>query len=121
MVVFDSPASGTLLIKRVVAVGGDVVSLDRGRLTVNGAPLADPAGDDAERFSDKVVRLNLADGGGPGIRGLTIPDGQLLVLGDHRGNSFDGRFFGLVAEREIYGRALAVFYRSGAGFGWRRL
>ncbi|MCC6989477.1 MAG: signal peptidase I [Acidobacteria bacterium] len=121
VVVFDSPASGTLLIKRVVAVGGDVVSLDRGRLTVNGASLADPAGEDAERFHDKVVRLNLADGGGPGIRGLTIPDGQLLVLGDHRGNSFDGRFFGLVAEREIYGRALAVFYRSGDGVGWRRL
>src|SRR5690606_39864801 len=34
--VFDSPRDGTLLIKRIVAVGGDRVTLQRGRLTVNG-------------------------------------------------------------------------------------
>jgi signal peptidase I len=120
-VVFDSPANGHLLIKRIVAVGGDLVSLERGRLTVNGAALADPLVPDGERAGDRAFGLNLADGGGPDIRDLRIPAGQLLVLGDHRGNSFDGRFFGLVDEHEIYGRALAVFHRRGAGFGWRPL
>lgn len=120
VVVFDSPADGKLLIKRVVAVGGDVVSLLGGRLTINGQPLADRA-TGGEQFGDKHIQLNLADGGGPNINQLRVPEGQLLILGDHRGNSFDGRFFGLVDAREIYGRAVAVFYRTGAGFGWRHL
>jgi len=34
---------------------------------------------------------------------------------------FDGRFFGLVAERELYGRAIAVYYRRDDGFQWRQL
>jgi signal peptidase I len=44
-----------------------------------------------------------------------------LVLGDHRGNSADGRFFGLVPLKALYGKAAAVYYRSGEGFSWTRL
>jgi signal peptidase I len=43
------------------------------------------------------------------------------MLGDARGNSSDGRFFGLVPASELYGRALAVYYRRGEGLVWRRL
>ena len=50
-----------------------------------------------------------------------VPDGMVLAIGDHRGNSVDGRFFGAVSEDEIYGRAVAVYYRRGAGFGWLKL
>ena len=121
VVIFDSPANGHLLIKRVAAVGGDLVTLERGRLTVNGSPFTDPDVPDGERIGGRAVRLNLADGGGPDIWNLRVPAGQLLILGDHRGNSLDSRFFGLVDEREIYGRALAVFYRRDVGFGWRPL
>ena len=42
IVIFDSPADGTRLIKRIVAVGGDRVSLEAGRLSVNGVRLFDP-------------------------------------------------------------------------------
>jgi signal peptidase I len=42
-------------------------------------------------------------------------------MGDARGNSFDGRYFGFVDERTIYARAVAVFFRSSEGFVWRRL
>lgn len=65
--------------------------------------------------------LNLADGGGPDIPPTIVPDGMLLMLGDHRGDSLDGRFFGFIDERELYGRAVAIFYRSGEGFGWKEL
>ncbi len=47
--------------------------------------------------------------------------GKVLVLGDHRGNSFDGRFFGFVDADKVYGRAVAVYYRRGDGFEWQRL
>ena len=36
--VFDSPRDGTRLIKRIVAIGGDTVSLVEGRLSINGLP-----------------------------------------------------------------------------------
>ncbi len=39
--VFDSPRDGTRLIKRIVAVGGDVVTIKDGRLSINGNPLGD--------------------------------------------------------------------------------
>jgi signal peptidase I len=37
----------------------------------------------------------------------------VLAIGDHRGDSLDGRYWGLLDERELYGRAIAVYYRSG--------
>jgi signal peptidase I len=41
-----------------------------------------------------------------------IPGDHVLVLGDHRGNSRDGRFFGTVPINELYGRATAVPYTA---------
>jgi signal peptidase I len=46
---------------------------------------------------------------------------MVLLLGDHRGNSVDGRYFGLVPSDEIYARAIAVYWRTGEGLVWRRL
>lgn len=117
--VFDSPADGTRLIKRVVAVAGDRVQLHAGYLTINGVPLQRDVA--REAFGGKQVRLDLDDGGGPDIAGITIPAGKLLVVGDHRGNSFDGRFFGLVDADSVYGKALAVYWRRGDGLEWRTL
>ena len=117
--VFDSPADGTRLIKRVVAVAGDRVELHDGYLRINGQPLQQETA--RELFGDKPVRLDLDEGGGPDIAGITIPAGKLLVLGDHRGNSFDGRFFGLVEADKVYGKALAVYWRRGDGPEWLRL
>lgn len=145
--VFDSPRDGTLLIKRIVAVGGDLVRLHDGRLNINGRELATaaggtsgmqfavaragesaattgqlaPTGTIVERFESRLALLNLEDGGGQDIDGLTIPDGMVLALGDHRGNSLDGRYFGLIDETELLGRAVRIYYRRGEGFVWRAL
>ncbi|WP_149195589.1 signal peptidase I [Luteimonas suaedae] len=121
VVVFDSPADGTRLIKRVVAVAGDTVELVDGRLRINGAALQPGGLVDVERFGAREVALDLRHGGGPGIVPTVVPDGMVLVLGDHRGRSADGRYFGLVPEREFYGRAIAVYHRRGEGFIWKRL
>ncbi|MEF3083895.1 signal peptidase I [Luteimonas sp. SMYT11W] len=120
VVVFRSPSDGIRLIKRVVAVGGDRVDLVDGRLAINGAPLADQPGA-PEDFGDVQVTLNLDAGGGPDLEALQVPDGQVLVLGDHRGASIDGRYFGFVPAAAIYGQARGVFWRTGDGFGWRKL
>lgn len=119
--VFDSPQDGTRLIKRVAAVAGDEVELVDGRLSLNGVPLATLADRDTEFFRSHRATLDLSHGGGPDIHGMTVPAGQVLMLGDARGNSVDGRFFGLVPAAALYGRAVAVYYRRHQGLGWRRL
>lgn len=121
VVVFKSPVDGTRLIKRVVAVGGDRVQLVDGRLRIDGAALASVEHPDAEVFGDRLAQLGLDKGGGPDIAGLTVPQGKLLVLGDHRGDSADGRHFGLVDAGTVYARAIGVYWRSGEGPVWKRL
>jgi len=120
VVVFRSPADGIRLIKRVVATGGDRVDLIDGHLSINGVALAPVAGA-PEDFGTRQAVLDLADGGGPDIHGLRVPAGHVLVLGDHRGASLDGRWFGVVPSDAIYGQARGVFWRRGEGPGWTPL
>lgn len=118
VVVFDSPVDGQRLIKRIVAIAGDRVRLIDGRLIVNGEPLAAGA---LEIYGDKAAELNLTLGGGPDIADLTVGAGQVLALGDYRGNSVDGRYFGPVPESQIYGKAWRIYYRRGQGLTWREI
>jgi len=121
VVIFDSPEDGTRLVKRVVAVPGDTVAVREGHLVVNGAPLSLPDRPDVERFPRGDVALSLAHGGGPDLAPLEVPPGRFLMMGDARGNSRDGRIFGLVDASAVYARALRVFWRSRDGFVWRPL
>jgi signal peptidase I len=133
--VFDSPEDGTTrLIKRIVAIGGDHVSVVDGQLSINGQPLGDRT---VEHFGERDAQLNLTSqpsynrGGGPNFE-ADVPPGMVLAMGDHRGNSNDGRRFGFFSEKELFGRALGVYYRTGncawtqvgcllGGFTWKPL
>jgi signal peptidase I len=122
--VFDSPEDGkTRLIKRIVAIGGDHVTVVNGQLSINGQPLGDRT---VERFGERDALLNLTSsttynqGGGPNFDAV-VPPGMVLAMGDHRGNSNDGRKFGFIDERELFGRAVAIYYRRGEGFTWKSL
>jgi len=97
------------------------VSLRGGHLAVDGVALESDKAPSSEQFGERLVELNLADGGGPSIDHLVIPPGKLLAIGDHRGNSLDARSWGLIDERELYGRAVAVYFRKGDGFVWKPL
>jgi signal peptidase I len=121
VVIFDSPADGQRLIKRIVAEGGDRVSLIGGELRINGRSMRDGNRDDVERFGDHVAHLNLGYGGGRDIAPMEVPRGQLLVVGDARGNSRDGRYFGLIPADLPYGKAMGVIYRRGEGLVWKGL
>lgn len=121
VVVFKSPTDGTRLIKRVVAVGGDRVSVIDGHLAIDGAPMASASEPLVERYGEHRALLNLDAGGGPDVLDAIIPPGQVLVMGDHRGNSQDGRYFGLVPAKALYAKALGVYWRSGEGPVWKSL
>ena len=119
--VFDSPEPPHLrLIKRIVAIGGDKVSVVDGQLSINGQPLGDR---EVEHFGARDALLNLTTreyinrGGGPDFEGI-VPPGMVLAMGDHRGDSNDGREFGFIDERELFGRAVAVYYRSNKCASW---
>ena len=121
IVIVDAPDTGVRLIKRVAAIGGDQIVLSGGKLYVNGERQLIAGEANAELVGEHKALLNLEHGGGPNIPGLTVPQGKLLLLGDHRGKSRDSRYFGMVDESSVYGNAIAVYYRKSTGFSWIRL
>jgi signal peptidase I len=84
-------------IKRVIAVGGDRVRIDYGRVYVNGYALYEP-----------YVPLEFLDA--RSYPETVVPEGSFFVLGDHRSASSDSRDFGPVARNLIYGKAVFVYW-----------
>lgn len=122
VVVLESPVDGTTLLKRVVAVPGQTVQVTRGRLVINGAmaPVHGERDSMMEELGKVTHPIELRNGGGPNFGPKTLPTGKFLVMGDHRGNSLDGRMFGFVDEEAIRGKAVAV-YLSDRRPTWREL
>ena len=120
VVLLPSPADGTRLIKRVVAVAGDHIMIQDGHLALNGTPAAIDGSGLVEQIGRQRVWVNLLSGGGPDVE-LVVPPLHVYVVGDHRGNSLDSRMFGLVPEKSVYARAQGVFWRSSEGPVWKDL
>ena len=122
VVVLDAPDTGDVLLKRVAAVPGDTVSILGGRIEIDGAiaPLERAGGRLVERLDGVSHELRLTSDGGPDFGPLTLGPDRYLVLGDNRGDSRDGRFFGLVERGAILGRAAGVYFRDG-GFTWMEI
>ena len=94
-------------IKRVVAIGGDQVEVSpSGAVTLNGEALEEP-------YMGQACQVN-QQGMSPCLTlNVTVPKGSVLVLGDNRRNSWDGRFWpggAFLPEREIIGRAVFRFW-----------
>ena len=115
VVVLDSPDEDKVLLKRVVGVPGTVVEVRGGRVLIDGkvAPIDHRADGLHEQLGAADHALLLTGGGGPDWGPVAIPEGRYLVMGDNRGDSRDGRFFGLVTRDAIKGRAVGVFWRGG--------
>jgi signal peptidase I len=122
VVVLESPDTGEVLLKRVAAVPGDTVSVRGGRIATGGAVApVERAGDRfIERLGGKSHDVRLTFGGGPDFGPVALGPDEYLVLGDNRGDSRDGRFFGFVERGAILGRAIGVYFRNG-GFTWEEL
>ncbi len=98
VIVFRYPKDQTKsYIKRVIALPGDSVQIEHGRVYVNDRYLAEPYV--PARFED--------DRSTPEMR---IPAHEYFVLGDHRNISSDSREFGPVTRNLIYGKAAFVYW-----------
>ena len=98
IIVFESvEGGGEDLIKRVVGVPGDKISVRGGRLLVNGEPQREPYV--YKKYPDRSSSAP-----------TTVPEDQVFVMGDNRANSRDSRYFGTVPERKIEGEAFLRFW-----------
>ena len=102
VVIVDSyTAYGKPLVKRVIAKGGDTISIDyeAGTVTVNGELLQ-------EDYIAEPTYLGY-DVTFP----YTVPEGTVFVMGDNRNNSLDSRssYVGCIDERDILGKVLVCF------------
>jgi signal peptidase I len=122
VVVLASPADGEVLLKRVVAAPGDLVEVRDGHVSIDGveAPVSEQGGATVEVLGGRAHTLGTGFGGGPDFGPTRVPAGSFLVLGDNRGNSRDGRSFGMVTRGAILGRAVAICLHDGAPV-WRPL
>ena len=121
MVFFPPHQNQTYYIKRVIGKPGDRVAYRDKQLTVNGEPVPQmwlaeiPTG----RYAVKMGRELLPDTDGhlmqidnrrpPRNFSVIVKPGHYFMMGDNRDNSSDSRVWGQVPERDIVGKAVAIW------------
>ena len=100
VIVFHSPAQpDELLVKRVIATPGDLVSVDGGRVTIGSHVLDEPYAAQAAASGPILPQI--------------VPSDCYFVMGDNRTNSYDSRHWGVLPRQFVVGRAVMVLWSSG--------
>jgi signal peptidase I len=84
-------------IKRVIALPGDRLRIDRGKVLVNGKAIDEPYVPDEYRDARSMMEI-------------VLPEDEFFMMGDHRSISSDSREFGPVERGLIYGKASFVYW-----------
>lgn len=112
------------IVKRVIAVGGDTIRVTRTAIYVNGEKLTedyvytDDYYDRNNPEAEYTYSVNPGDALLPDVSNIdpgnyyevTIPEGKIFVMGDHRNNSKDSREIGLLHEDAVIGKVVLRFY-----------
>ena len=112
IVVFHRPPAAVgitddVLIKRVVAVGGDTITLRKDRVYINGLP------DDENYLNYPYLAQHCPGQIAKPLTGTSswkVPAGDVFVMGDNRCNSDDSRYFGPITTSSIIGRAILIIW-----------
>src|SRR5215813_9373463 len=101
IVVFRYPKDPSqTFLKRVAAVGGDTIEIRDGTLYVNSQAVNEPY----------AVHRGPRNSAHEEMRRITVPWGELFVMGDNRDNSSDSRDWGCVPVKNVIGEPLFVYW-----------
>jgi len=94
----DDNGDDKLLIKRVIGVPGDVITIKNDQLYING-----------EAYKEDYLKDGITTGN---IEDLTVPSGKYFVMGDNRVVSVDSRYseVGFVSKDSIKGKAVVRLF-----------
>ena len=146
IVIFSSPLTpDTTVVKRVIGVAGDTISMENDSIYINGKPLAEPyvvreTGsvdlEDPQMAAWQRPRVIGRDKASyrPSLKNwgpVVVPADSFFVMGDNREESFDSRYWGFLGRDRIHGSPLFIYYswdENGplplpfiTGIRWRRL
>lgn len=117
IIIFNSTQAGKRLVKRVIGVPGDIVSMQNNRLNINGKPvdyLVQSNTDGIKVLTEQIsstghsIQLTQTQAMQTSFRPVKVPANHYLVLGDNRNHSADSRVIGFVPRDEIIGRSNKV-------------
>jgi signal peptidase I len=97
------------LIKRVIGLSGETISIKNCQVFINGKLLPEPYLNDydlAQTSLDDRCRV-------PVMEETLIPKDHLFVMGDNRPQSFDSRMFGSIEQNLVVGRAFVIIWPFG--------
>lgn len=105
VVVFTPPEPGDQkpYIKRVIGLPGDHIQITENyEVLVNGIAIDEPYIGEYRNECVRVSNFPYCD--------VTVPEGHYFVMGDHRNNSQDSRYFSVVEEDLIIGKAWLTYW-----------
>ncbi len=130
IVIFDSPEEpGVNVVKRVVGMPGDTLSMVGNVLYINGEQVDEPHAVTSAGLYDPedprmrswqlryLVQRNSATyrptlkNWGP----IVVPPDSFFVMGDNRDNSYDSRYWGFLGRDRVAGRPLFIYYSFDKG------
>ncbi len=120
LVVFKYPEDPSRdFVKRVIAVGGDLVEAKDKKIYVNGKAMDEPY---VQHTDAKIhpAGVDPRDNFGPYV----VPENKFLVMGDNRDQSYDSRYWGYVPREDIKGKAFKIYWSWDAKTGkvrWDRI
>jgi len=95
IVIFSSPLNPKQdLIKRVIGLPGDAVSINQGQVSINGSLINEPYISAKATYSGE----------------WNIPQGEYFVLGDNRPDSSDSHAWGFVPRGNIIAKAVWIYF-----------
>jgi len=138
ILVFDSVEDeGLKVVKRLIGMPGDTLSMENGELLRNGERVNEPYAMHADptRSEDPIQRAKMREWQLPHLVNrnaanyqpdlqewgpIVVPPDSFFMMGDNRDSSYDGRYWGFLPRKNVRGRPLVVYFSYDAS-SWRAL
>jgi signal peptidase I len=138
ILVFDSvEEEGLKVVKRLIGMPGDTLSMENGELFRNGARVNEPYAvhSDPTRSEDPIQRAKMREWQLPHLVNrdpssyqpdlqewgpIVVPADSFFMMGDNRDSSYDGRYWGFLPRKNVRGRPLVVYFSYDPG-SWRAI